>query len=483
MEVKTLGAERSARRLADLSWFREITVDHHCVEPLYQQLYTQIRRLIRTQWGAGEAVRLPPTRWLASALGVSRNTVVLAYQRLQEDGYVHGRSGGGTVVSAPTETSDCRPPAAARPTPGPAATGPVFMPPTDLFPAPLWANLTSRRLRMAPAAPGGGAGIRRLREAIATYLGIIRGIRCLPEQVIVTHGMAAGLDLLCRTLTRPGGTIWCEEPGHPDARRVLVRNGLTSIPVPVDEKGLTVASGIAAAPDATLAIVSPARQFPLCVPLDPSRRRQLLDHAEASGMWLVEYDEDTAFLAPGPPTLARRVIHLGTFDSVLFPQLRIGYCVVPDALVDPVGRTLHDVGAFVSELTQEVLADFLDHQRFARILDRVRTAGARRAQLVAEALTEHAAGVEIAGPPGLGGSYVTALFSTPIDDVRLAHTAARSPLPVSPLAACYAGTPLRSGIVLGCAGIREGAIVPAVRELEPLVRRSARRGTGLGTEA
>jgi len=471
---------------------RDITLVKGAAEPLYAQLYTHLRATIVAgqHWAAG--ARLPSSRELAGELDVSRNTVVLAYQRLAEDGFVRGMAGGGTVVAGLPDMGDtkassatvCDQAAEQAPYGLPNSAFPVGVPPVDLFPTALWAGLTSRRLRASGVRVllgSGRLGYRPLREAIAGYLWVARGIRCSPEQVIVTRGLDAGLDLLGRALLRPGDRVWCEEPGYHRARDTMTRLGMRCTAVPVDDDGMDVDAARDSWPDARLALLSPACQMPLSVVLSQPRRTRLLEHARRAGMWVVEHESDTAFLgrdAGSAPLFTQdrhgRVIHVGGFDSVLFPQLHVGYCVVPDELVDPVGRELAESGAQASGLTQAVLADFLNHHRFARFLMRVTSVCAgRRVALRDAVLRMPDAPLTLLG--GERGSCLTASFRRYVRVDGLIADAARQSLHLVPLHRYFHGTgPDTGGLVLGAAAAREEAIGPAMRLLSGLLRRHTR---------
>jgi GntR family transcriptional regulator/MocR family aminotransferase len=465
---------------------RDVVLAKDAAEPLYQQLYTQLRSAIAAggQWAAG--TRLPSSRELAGDLGVSRNTVVLAYQRLQEDGFVRGMSGGGTVVGdlpvvPPARDGGARAAAVEQAPYGlPNSAFPVGVPPVDLFPTTLWAGLTSRRLRTSGVRVLLGSGLlgyRPLREAIAGYLWVVRGIRCTPEQVIVTRGMDAGLALLGGALLSDGDRVWCEEPGYHPGQGALARHGVRRHPVPVDEDGLDVDAAIKNAPDAALALVSATRQLPMSVSMTEPRRARLLDHADRTGMWVVEHENDTAFLGrqAARPLIAEdergRVIHVGSFDTVLFPQLHVGYCVVPDGLIDTVGRAVADADAQASGLTQAVLADFLNHHRFARFLARITSACASRRELLRDALLRLPdAPLTVVGDVGRG-SYLTTVFRRPATEAGLVADAARLSLNLVPLSRYFSTADPTTGLLLGCAAAREEAIGPAVRLLASLLRR------------
>ncbi|WP_165960309.1 PLP-dependent aminotransferase family protein [Actinocrispum wychmicini] len=470
----------------------DVALVKNAAEPLYAQLYTQLRAAIVAGDRRIAGARLPSSRELAGEFGVSRNTVVLAYQRLQEDGFVRGMAGGGTVV-ADLPPLACDPPApepvvAAVPATVerapyglPNSAFPVGVPPVDLFPTALWAGLTSRRLRASGVRVllgSGRLGYRPLREAIAGYLWVVRGIRCSPDQVIVTRGLGAGLDLLGRALLRAGDRVWCEEPGYYPGWDALARHGVRRDPVPVDTDGLDVAAGRAMAPEAAMALVSAACQMPLSVTMTAQRRTQLLDHARGTGMWIVEHESDTPFLGrhASRPLVADdpdgRVIHVGSFDTVLFPQLHVGYCVVPVGLIDPVGRVLCESGAQASGLTQAVLSDFLNHHRFARFMMRITSACTSRRDALRDAL------LRLPGTPlamigdGGRGACLTALFSRDVREDALLADAARLSLRLEPLSRYFSTpAPATAGLLLGCAAAREEAIGPAVRLLAGLLRR------------
>nr|CTQ97875.1 Transcriptional regulator, GntR family domain / Aspartate aminotransferase (EC 2.6.1.1) [Kibdelosporangium sp. MJ126-NF4] len=461
---------------------------------MYQQLYTQLRDLIVVRRQFAPGTRLPASRTLADELGISRNTVLLAYQRLRQDNCIDGAPGAGTVVLQPPPTR--------MPPPSPArcdalsdraraavANGPghlidrsacnrpfaVGMPPLDVFPSSLWGKLTANRLRNPPVKLLSGCetlGFTPLREAIAAYVGLMRGVRCRAEQIVVTRGAENALDLVIRSLLEPGDPIWLEEPGTIEARAAATWHGQRVCPVRVDDEGLVVSEG----PDARMAVVTPARQLPLGTAMSARRREELLGWAERTGSWIVELDTEAPFLSPHatPPLQTQdangQVIYVGTFRNLLFPEVRAGYCVLPEALVDPISAVLWQSGSGVSALIQHVLADFINYQYFPRYLRRVRDVCASRRATLLTALRQHGADWLTVREDAAGGSFLACLTDHPIDEKTLTDRASPASLSLHSIDRYYAGQRQLSGVVLGYAAVGEAAIAPAVQRLMDVLR-------------
>ncbi|MFZ4410299.1 MAG: PLP-dependent aminotransferase family protein, partial [Paracraurococcus sp.] len=318
--------------------------------PVMRQVYLALRGAILA--GAlPPGARLPATRALAAQLGLARNTVVAAYDQLLAEGFVEGRVGAGSFVSRDLpEGLEAPPPAPALPASATPSGGPAIGEVSTLpfntgrtswddRSQQVWRALTLRRLaRPDPAMFGYGdpRGARGLREAIATYLRSARAVRCDPDQVVVTAGAQQAIDLVLRVVLAAGDAAWVEDPCYPALRGALDAARARIIPVPVDAQGMQVAAGIAAAPAARLAYVTPSSQYPMGVVLSMARRLELLAWARRAGAWVLEDDYDSEFRYAGRPLAslqgideAGRVIYVGTFSKVLFPGLRLGYAVLP----------------------------------------------------------------------------------------------------------------------------------------------------------
>jgi len=449
--------------------------------PIYRQIYQHLRSALEQQT-LGPGARLPSSRALASALGVARSTVEAAYGQLSGEGYLVPRGQAGSFVAAQLPAPPRPLPSAGPPESGVAPSEPTAphpfqlgTPALDAFPRKLWARLVGRRQRAMQAAdmfyaqPCGDAG---LRQALAAHLLISRGLRCRPEQVLITAGLKASLDLVRRALLPAGAQIWVEDPCHPVARRFLQQTDLRLVDVPVDAQGLQVAAGRRLAPKARLALVTPSHQAPLGLALSLARRVELLQWAGQAQAWVVEDDYDGEFRYSGHPLPALksldeqdRVLYAGSFSKVLFPGLALGYLVLPQALQARFAEAAALSPGGGCALLQEVVADFMQQGHFARHIKKMRLLYARRrALLVAE--LRRAFGARLSIDLQGGGMHLILQLPAALNDVELAARARAAGLACAALSERYALAPARQGLLLGFANIENA--VQARRELARL---------------
>jgi GntR family transcriptional regulator / MocR family aminotransferase len=445
----------------------DVLIDRSAAEPAYRQLYRRISDAV-LDGTLAEGMRLPSARALASQLGLARGTVEVAYAQLASEGYIQGRGAAGTFVAAvdvsPAPSAPGVAPVAswvpwaARPVTAAGLPMPFQMglPALDAFPRKLWSRLAARQahalspLSLVNLDP---AGIAPLRQAIARYLAVARGIAVAPEQVIVTAGFQGALGLVTRLLEVAGRPVWVEEPGYFLGHAGLAAAGARIVPVPVDGDGLDVAAGSALAPDARLALVSPSHQSPLGMALSLPRRLQLLDWAAARDGWIVEDDYDSEFRYVGRPLpalksldRAGRVLYVGTFSKTLFPALRLGYLVAPPHLTPRAVDLTGLLGPLPAADAQATVAAFLAEGHFGRHVRRMRQLYAvRRAALAAE-LAKYFATDRIL--LGAGGMQILLRLDDGADDLAAVAACREAGLAPSPLSRAYAGPAKRQGLLL-----------------------------------
>jgi GntR family transcriptional regulator/MocR family aminotransferase len=479
-----------------------LKLDRADATPLHRQIYARVRHGIEHGL-LRPGDRLASARSLAAELGVARGTVELAYQQLAGEGYVMARGQGGTVVSpqlavhlkplaaprvgahpASQPTASRLPASKARstttervhaPVHGPAAL-PIGarmllplqpgVPALDAFPRKLWSRLVARRARstgLADLAYGDPCGYRPLREAIASYLLVSRGVACTPEQVFITAGHRASLALLTRTLLRPDDRIWIEDPGFAPVADLLRAAGYRPVPVPVDAQGMVVEQGESRAPRARMAVVTPSHQAPLGVALSMPRRLALLQWATRAKAWIVEDDYDGEYRYAGSPLpalksldRADRVAYAGSFSKVLYPGLGLAYLVVPATLVQRCAETAGTWSNGCSQLTQAVVADFMAQGHFARHVKKMRLLYARRRSLLADALRK-AFGDRIEIALSHGGMHLLMRLHEATDDVAMAQRAQQAGMSCQALSERSVSRAGPQGLMLGFTNITSAA--------------------------
>ena len=460
--------------------------------PIYRQLYERVRAAIAAgtlQPGA----RIPSARALAKELGVARGTIEVAYELLAAEGYLLARGQAGTVVNPALQpsasASNVPAPAAQANAPGVETTAPLAsaahpttalpapspprdtlwrppqllpfqmgLPALDAFPRKIWARLGARYLRGMQAADldyPAPHGLPALRSAIASYLQMARGIDCGAHQVFVTTGWRHSLQLAVLALLQPGDQAWVEDPGYPPTRQLLRESGLNIVAVPVDADGMDVAHGIALAPHARLAAVTPAHQSPLSMSLSLPRRQALLDWAAASGAWVMEddYDGEYRYASRPLPALASldqhgRVLYGGSFSKVLFPGIRLAYLVVPHAQVaafERAGRVFF--AAATPAITQAVVASFMAEGHFSRHIQRMRKLYAERRSATLAAL-EKGLGGQLRAEPQPGGMHLIVRLPMPGSDRPLAERLLAHGMAVQPLSPWWASERNDAAILL-----------------------------------
>ncbi len=491
--------------------------------PLHYQVYKALRSDIL----AGHPPtggRMPSTRALATDSRISRMTIQLAYEQLTAEGYVVGRHGSGTFVAdhpagaspsvmrvdalgtdatpiAPCAVrSRAEPPRLSRlgrrvlddVTPllssrGHGRARPRYdfrhgLPGMTDFPRARWRRHLARAARRSdvtaldyPPAQGSVA----LREAIAAYLRRSRGLHCTAEHLVVVNGSQQGLDVAARLLLEPGATALVEDPGYEGARSAFQLAGARTIPVPVDESGLDLSRAPRGSRRARLAYVTPSHQYPLGGVLPLARRLALLDWAARADAYVIEDDYDGEFRFEGRPVAplkvldeGERVLFVGTFSKVMFPAVRLGYVVVPPALVRPFARLKALADGGTPTLEQDALAAFIASGGFERHLRRARVRHAERRGALLDALARELDDtVEVVGTNAGLHVYVRLRGWSVARANALAQRAYAAGVGVYPATAYWAESPREAGLVLGYGGLEPAEIRTGIAKLATVMAR------------
>lgn len=450
-----------------------IDLDRRHAAPLMRQLYEELRAAIaggRLRQGD----RLPSGRALAGQLGVSRNTVSAAIDQLAAEGYLDIAGGRRPTVAAGLAPMIG---AATRGQTGPAARqrlsawarrigqspwpfrleGPArpFAPGLAdgrEFPHGIWARCLRRAARSALPRSSSAPNRLPLQQALARHLTEHRGVRTDPGQIIVTPSAQAAIELIARVTLDAGDIAWLESPGYGGARVAIESAGARVSGVPLDRSGLALDGGKGRP---RLIFVTPSHQYPTGKLMPIDRRLELLRFSRSTGAALIEDDYDSEFHYDGRPIAslqgldeAGRVLYVGTFSKVMLADIRVGYAVVPEILIETFELAQRHCGQLVSATLQDALAEFIDEGTYAAHIRRMTRIYRARRDRLAQALTTETRGALAIDLPA-GGMQLLARCRQ--DDLLLCARLAEAGVTARPLSAHYIGKAMERGLFLGFA--------------------------------
>ena len=437
--------------------------------------------------GAG----LPPTRVLATDLGCARGTVTEAYRRLTEEGLIAGHRGSGTVVVArPMAGTDERTPpgrtsaASVGGSVGDAGPTDVIdlsrsLPDLTAFPRAAWVRAERSVLQTATSADLGYApahGTVALRTELAAWLVRSRGVRCEPDELIITGGVTGALSLLAQVISHRGrAEIAVEDPSSIGNQSILSAWNCRLLGTPVDEHGIVVAE---LPSSAVAALVTPAHQYPTGVALSPERRRDLLGWANRVDGLVIEDDYDAEYRYDRRPVRAlqgldpARVAYTSSLSKTLAPGLRLGWLVAPETwraeLIEL--RWATDLGSPV--VPQLVVAELLRNGVLERHLRGMRVRHRQRRDATAAAIGTYLPGLAISGIAA--GLHLVLHLPDGTEDLVIEARARELGVLVKPLSSHYRDTG-RPGLVINYAAHHPAELDRAIRLLATAVR-AERRG-------
>jgi GntR family transcriptional regulator/MocR family aminotransferase len=510
------------RRRRSIIAFEMIRLDRTATEPLHQQLYRQIRDELRSGTFIDDASRLPSSRALAVDLGISRLTVNLALSKLHAEGYLRSKARSGTFVAHPLPetflTADkfatggiryggfksyrpvehsARISDRVRAIPD-QRVGKQFdlgalgagagvslvpgLPAVDEFPIDVWERLRSQVLAQKGThllRHASSRGDAELRKAIATYLCDFRGARCHPDQILIVGGMQQAMLISAMALLDPGEPVWIEDPGFHQARRVFILAGAKVVPKPLDHEGIVIARS-PKEKQPKIIHITPSHQYPLGMTMSFERRTALLDFAHANDAFIFEDDFYAEFRFTGPPLPCLqgidnfgRVIYAGTMSKILYPSLRLGYVVAPEALIDPLVKIRSTMDQHSSAIDQATLARFITEGFFLSHIKRMRKIYAKRREVFIKQFNE-LLGDRFTLQVPEGGLNMVAWLKREEDFLAISRVNLKIGVKPSPVSLyCVRATP-KPAFVFGFAGWTPAQIRESLVKLASALRDSGR---------
>lgn len=455
--------------------------------PMYRQIYEYIKKEILSG-RLSHPDKLPSVRSLAVFLQVSRSTVDTAYEQLVAEGYVESKEKRGYFVNPMThiqnftsslsiikgEDNENFQKAARSPQNVPIRYN--FNPnavDTLHFPYSVWKSIGKNELDSPDNFQiGDSFGEPSLRQAIATYLHGSRGVQCIPEQIIVGAGLDHLLQMLCLLFQRKK-VVAMEDPGYRSARTVFLTSGYTVRNMALVAEHFPLSSLLSS--DADICYVTPTHQFPLGTVMPVSVRQSLLNWAsEKKERYIIEDDHDSEFRYVGRPIPALqsldtqgKVIYIGSFSKAISPALRVGYMVLPPALLEQYKKICGSFRCSVSRIQQSILTTFIRDGYFEKHLNRMRKYYKTKHDFMISCIQEFFPSDMFSITGGNAGLYILLHYHGSEPAKVLEHRAKNCGIPLYPLEKYYATLPASYTPVylLGFAGISEEVIQTGLRLL------------------
>ena len=474
--------------------------------PLYRRVYDTVRDAI-LDGSLPANTRIPGSRTLARDLGVSRIVVLAAYEQLAAEGFVVATGGSGTRVAVDRDRvrfdAPKRAAAANERTRGPvshyATRAQSIAPHTttgqdsraaidfgygrtevDEQTLKLWRQALGRAVPEAAHGYPDASGLMQLRMALASYLRQERGVDTQAEQVLIVSGSQQALDLTARVICDAGTVIGIEDPHYLGTRAIFAAAGAKLVACDIDEDGLDVERHTKRLQRAAAVCVTPSHQFPTGAIMPMERRWQLLQWAERQRAWIVEDDYDSEFrygvgAVPALQGLDRngRVLYIGTFARTLFPSIRLGYAVVPPALVDAFRsvKWLADRGSALA--SQYALAAMIESGTYESARRRMaRRLSAKRKTLLA-ALQAHFGEEDVVLSGASSGTHVYLRFPKLAAAEVLVEAARRRGVRVYDASAYHVKPPRDARLIVGYTTVDEADIEPGITMLAECYRKLA----------
>ncbi len=463
-----------------------IDVGDLCVDTaigtLQQSVFFAIReKIVKGLWPKNG--KLPSTRKLSQELSLSRNTVISAYEQLVAEGYLISQQGSGFYVAVelpeqylPEKVSvkSAKAPLVKHDINAPFAPG---VPDLAVFPSARWQKYLNRHLtRTSLLGNQDIQGSWSLRYALSAYLASSRSVNCSPDRIIITSGAQQALSIATMATLNQGDKVLMEQPGYAQMRKLIQFQQYQFEALMVKEK-LGFDIDVVTSSDADALYITPSNQYPMGTTLNTEQRGKIIDWAVQNSSWILEDDYDSEFqFAHRPYTCLQglaaqmgrddRVLYVGSFSKVMFNGLRLGYLVVPEALVDKCLMVKDALSGDSPSHVQEAMADFIAEGSLLRHIRKMRRVYKAKHEQMCLSIQTHF-GTKVSVISQAAGLHITLKWQSGIDEVTWTKRAEHDGIVLRPLS--YYEHPSYqyrdwNGVVLGYGNV-------ALKDIEPLIQR------------
>lgn len=451
--------------------------------------------------------KLPSSRYLSKLLGISRNSILTAYELLLSEGFIESRQGSGTFVADAVDlkpllgsgtnirftsssihvskigqrvnATDLLSPVKAVPLERKESVFLPAQPAMDCFPYKEWQSAVTKSLRNPSAfSEQPVMGVCLLREQIQEFLLITRGVRCHADDIMITSGSQQALSIVLNLLVSDGDNVLLEDIGFKGIDAVLSSLGAVQMTLTVDEQGICFDKLSEVCQQAKTLVLTPSRSFPLGHTLSLQRRLSILEWAYETQGWVIEDDYDSEFIFSGHSIASLqgldsggRVIYTGTYSRTMFPGIRLGYIVLPPVLVPLFNKFKRIVDGGISAQQQVAMGLFMQSGAYSRHLRRMRKLYKKRKAILDPLMQQMLPMLSLI--PSEGGMHSVYHFQGGQDDVAIAREANQYGLGVRPLSSYQRNDVTKhasySGLIIGYAGTTEEHIQKGVIKLRHII--------------
>ncbi|MCG7514033.1 MocR-like pyridoxine biosynthesis transcription factor PdxR [Vibrio sp. MMH1-50] len=451
-----------------------------------QALFFAIReKIVQGLWAKNG--KLPSTRKLSQGLNISRNTVIAAYEQLVAEGYLISQKGSGFYVAVELPEQYLPEPNSEKKGLSPKSNFDINrafapgVPDLDAFPMAQWQKLLARHMsRTCLLGNQDIQGSWALRCALANYLASSRSVSCSPERIIITSGAQQALSIATMVTLKPGSKVLMEQPGYAQMRKLIQFQQYQFEPLYIREQlGFDVEAVTASNADALY--VTPSNQYPMGTTLNTEQRGKIINWAVQLSRWIIEDDYDSEFqFAHRPYTSLQglaaqmgrddRVLYVGSFSKVMFNGLRLGYLVVPDALVEECLVIKDALSGDSPSHTQEALADFITEGGLLRHIRKMRRLYKTKHEQLCMAIEKHF-GDKVKVISQAAGLHITLKWQQGIDENEWTQRAKIRGIVLRPMS-FYEHPEYKvrdwQGVVLGYGNVALGEIDALVEQISEL---------------
>lgn len=402
----------------------------HNDKPIYEQIVNHVKHSIQTNMITPDS-KLPSTRELSQVLGVSRNTVVLAYENLEADSIIYTKKGKGTFITesafkqygrknyknkeeakwnvdwetwANTYSIEAEKMDIIKneiPWSKELISFKSISPDGELFDLEEFKRSFLYRLSVEGNKIlnyGYAKGYKPLIDYLKQYM-LEKGVSGEHKDIIITNGFTEGFEMMIEAFTNPGDYVLCENPTHNTALRIMKLHGVNTIGVPMLEDGLdteVLEQCLKQYPVRFLYVI-PSYHNPTGIVIGEKKRFQIYELCRTYKVPIIEdgFTEELLYGSSHITPIAsldrerNGVVYIGSFSKILFPGLRIGWVMGDNRVISLLESVKRCKNIHTSSIDQGILYEYLQSGVLKRQMKRMRKSYKERFEFAKQCVEEY----------------------------------------------------------------------------------------------